>query len=40
MFFKPLMVSTEELIDWAKNCHSNVSIHAFDATYRKFVFNN
>ena len=31
------MICTEELIDWAKNCHTNVSIHAFDAMYKKFV---
>ena len=34
---KPPMICTEELIDWAKNCHTNVSIHAFDSMYRKFV---
>ena len=31
------MISTEELINWAKACHDNVSIHAFDCRYRKFV---
>ena len=31
------MMSTQELVDWAKACHPNVSIHAHDATYRKFV---
>ena len=30
------MISTDELIKWAKTLHSNVSINAFDATYRKF----
>ena len=30
-------INTEELIDWAKNCHKNMSIHAYDSTYRKFV---
>ena len=31
-------ISTQELIDWAKTCHSsNVSIHAYDARYRKFT---
>ena len=29
------MMSTEELIDWAKACHPNVSIHAYDSTWRK-----
>ena len=33
----PPLVSTAELIEWAKNRHSNVSIHAFDSTYRKFT---
>ena len=31
------MISTGELIDWAKECHENVSIHAFDARYKKFI---
>ena len=31
------MMSTEELRNWARDCHSNVSIHAFDSTYRKFL---
>ena len=31
------MINTRELIDWAKKCHTNVSIHAFDARYRKFI---
>ena len=26
------MMSTQELIDWAKACHPNVSIHAYDST--------
>lgn len=30
------MISTEELINWAKKCHTNVSIHTYDSTYRKF----
>ena len=34
---EPPMINTEELIDWAKMCHTNVSIHAYDSTYRKFV---
>lgn len=28
---------TQELVDWARACHNNVSIHAYDATYRKFM---
>ena len=32
----PLM-SSQELIDWAKACHPNVSIHAYDSTWRKFM---
>ncbi len=31
------MISTFELIRWASTCHPNVSIHAFDSRYRKFV---
>ena len=31
------MISTEELINWVKECHDNVSIHAFDSWYKKFV---
>ena len=30
-------ISTNELINWAKACHDNVSIHAFDCRYRKFI---
>ena len=30
-------MSTQELIDWAKACHPNVSIHAYDSTWRKFM---
>ena len=29
--------STRELVDWAKACHPNVSIHAYDSTWRKFM---
>ena len=32
----PPRMTTKELIDWAKYCHPNVSIHAYDSTYRKF----
>ena len=31
------MINTEELINWTRNCHDNVSIHAFDCRYRKFI---
>jgi len=31
------MISTEELINWANECHENLSIHAFDSRYRKFI---
>ena len=31
------MMSTQELIDWAKACHPNVSIHVYDSTWRKFM---
>ena len=31
------MINTEELINWAYKCHNNVSIHAFDSRYRKFI---
>lgn len=32
-----LLISTQELIEWANVCNTNVSIHAYDATYRKFM---
>ena len=32
----PLM-STQEVIDWARKCHPNFSIHAYDSTCRKFI---
>ena len=31
------MINTDELINWVRNCHDNVSIHAFDCRYRKFI---
>ena len=31
------MMSTQELVTWAKECHPNVSIHAYDSTWRKFI---
>lgn len=33
----PSKVSTEELMNWAKECHTNVSIHSFDSTYKDFL---
>ena len=30
-------MSTQEVADWAKECHPNISIHAYDSTYRKFM---
>ena len=31
------MISTQELVTWAKECHPNVSIHAYDSTWRTFI---
>ena len=31
------MISTEELINWARECHNNISIHAFDCRYKKYI---
>lgn len=31
------MMSTQGLVEWAKTCHPNVSIHAYDSTWRKFM---
>ena len=31
------MMSTQELVDWPKKCHPNISIHAYDSTCRKFM---
>ena len=31
------MMSTQELITWARECHPNVSIHAYYSTWRKFM---
>ena len=30
-------MSTQEVVDWAKECHPNISIHAYDSTYKKFM---
>jgi len=31
------MINTHELINWARACHNNVSIHAFGSRYKKFT---
>ena len=31
------MINTQELINWLKNCHDNVSLHAFDSRYSRFI---
>ena len=30
-------MDTDEIIDWIKNCHSNISLHAYTCTYRQFI---
>ena len=35
--FRDMQFSTRNIIQWAKECHPYVSIHAFDARYQKFV---
>ena len=30
-------ISTQEVVDWATECHPNISIHAYDSTYKKFM---
>ena len=30
-------ISTQEIISWARECHPNVSVHAYDSTYKKFI---
>ena len=34
------MINTQELINWLKNCHDNVSLHAFDSRYSRFITHN
>ena len=34
------MMPTQELVTWAKECHPNVSIHAYDSTWRKVMKHN
>lgn len=31
------MICTDEIIYWANTCHPNISIHAYDSIYSKFV---
>ena len=31
------MITAQELLEWARHCHPNVSIHAYDSTWRKFM---
>ena len=33
------MMTAQELVKWARHCHPNVSIHAYDSTWRKFMKN-
>lgn len=30
-------MDTSQIIDWIKNCHSNISLHAYSCTYKKFM---
>ena len=30
-------MSTQAVVDWARECHPNLSIHAYDSTYKKFM---
>ena len=32
------MIITRELINWIKEYHDNVSLHAFDSRYKKIYF--
>ena len=29
--------STQEIIDWVKECHRNISVRAYSSTYKKFM---
>ena len=31
------MMTAQELVEWARHYHPNVSIHAYDSTWRKFM---
>ena len=30
-------MDTSQIIDWIKNCHHNISLHAYTCTYKKFI---
>ena len=30
-------LSTQEIVNWIRECHSNISVHAYTATYKKFM---
>ena len=30
-------MDTSHIIDWIKNCHSNISLHPYTCTYKKFI---
>ena len=30
-------MDTSQIIDWIKNCRSNISLHAYTCTYKKFI---
>ena len=29
---------TQEVVYWARECHPNISVHAYDSTYKKLPF--
>ena len=31
------MMTAQELVEWARHCHPNVSIHVYDSAWRKFM---
>ena len=33
----PPFMDTDELINWIKACHSNISLHAYTCTYKQFI---
>lgn len=37
--YDPPRVCTWELVNWAKECHENISIYAFNARYKKFYMH-
>ena len=30
-------MNSQEVVDWARACHPNVSVHDYDSTYKKFM---